>query len=66
MAETGNHPGMADTGQGCPIDAARLARATPGDAAELMVLQRCCWVDEAIANDTFDVPALRETVDEVR
>ena len=65
MAEIGNHPGMADTGQGCPIDAARLERATPDDAAELMVLQRCCWVDEAIANDTFDVPALRETVDEV-
>jgi GNAT superfamily N-acetyltransferase len=50
---------------GCPIDGAVVAVATAADAAELTVLQRCCWVDEAIANETLDIPALIETVDEV-
>ena len=49
----------------CPIEGAVLARATPRDAPELTVLQRCCWVDEAIANDTLQIPALTETPDEV-
>lgn len=39
--------------------------ATARDAAELLVLQRCCWVDEAIANDTLDIAALHETLAEV-
>ena len=39
--------------------------ATERDAGELMVLQRCCWVDEAIANDTFDVPAWRDDIDDI-
>lgn len=38
---------------------------TPGDLAELVVLQRCCWVSEAVLNDTLDVPALHETHEEV-
>lgn len=38
---------------------------TPGDAAELVVLQRCCCVSEAIQNDTLDIPALHETADDV-
>ena len=38
----------------------------PEDAAELLVLQRCCWVDEALANDTLDIAALHETLDDVR
>ena len=55
-----------------PVDA--LAAVLPGstvglfeprDLAELVVLQRCCWVSEAILNSTFDVPALHETHDEV-
>lgn len=37
----------------------------PGDLAELVVLQRCCWVSEAILNSTFDIPALHEMHDEV-
>jgi GNAT superfamily N-acetyltransferase len=36
------------------------------DAAELLVLQRCCWVTEAILNDTLAIPALHETLDESR
>ena len=35
--------------------------AGPADAAELKVLQRCCWVYEAIANATVEIPALHET-----
>lgn len=35
------------------------------DVAELVVLQRCCWVTEAIANNTLDVPPLHETQAEV-
>jgi ribosomal protein S18 acetylase RimI-like enzyme len=49
-----------------PIEGAILGRASPVDAPELLVLQRCCWVDEAIANDTLDIPALHETLEDVR
>jgi ribosomal protein S18 acetylase RimI-like enzyme len=49
-----------------PIEGAVTARASPLDAPELLVLQRCCWVDEAIANDTLDIPALHETLEDVR
>lgn len=37
----------------------------PGDLAELVVLQRCCWVSEAILNSTLDIPPLHETHDQV-
>lgn len=49
-----------------PVDGATLRRADAADAPELLVLQRCCWVDEAVANDTLDIPALHETLDDVR
>jgi ribosomal protein S18 acetylase RimI-like enzyme len=49
-----------------PIEGAVVQRAVPDDAPELLVLQRCCWVDEAIANDTLDIPALHETLADVR
>jgi GNAT superfamily N-acetyltransferase len=42
-----------------------LPFAAGPDLAELVVLQRCCWVPQAIVNDTLDVPALRETHEEV-
>ncbi|MCB0911556.1 MAG: NAD(P)H-dependent oxidoreductase [Propionibacteriaceae bacterium] len=42
------------------------ATATAADAAELLVLQRCCWVDEAIANNTLAVPAFREGLEDVQ
>lgn len=50
----------------CPLPRATVERATKADAAELCVLQRCCWVSEAILNDTLDIPALHESVDDVR
>jgi ribosomal protein S18 acetylase RimI-like enzyme len=49
-----------------PIEGAILRRASLVDAPELLVLQRCCWVDEAVANDTLDIPALHETLEDVR
>lgn len=39
--------------------------ATTSDASEILVLQRCCWVTEAIINDTLAIPALHETLDDV-
>jgi tRNA (guanine37-N1)-methyltransferase len=47
-------------------DDIELVSATPADADELLTLQRACWVQEAIANESFDIPALHETLDEVR
>ena len=43
-----------------------IRAATPGDVPELAVLMRACWVQEAVANDTLDIPALHESLDDVR
>lgn len=41
--------------------------ATPGDAGELLTLQRACWVQEALANDSLAaIPPLHESLDDVR
>lgn len=53
------HPSALD--DGTPI-----VRAVPGDAGELLTLQRACWLQEAQANDTLDIPALHESLDDVR
>ncbi|AIY18229.1 tRNA (guanosine(37)-N1)-methyltransferase TrmD [Pimelobacter simplex] len=47
-------------------DGTPIVRAVPGDAGELLTLQRACWVQEAIANDMLDIPALHESLDDVR
>lgn len=49
-----------------PEPGSYLRRLTPDDAPEVTVLQRCCWVDEALANDPRTVPALHESVEQVR
>lgn len=49
-----------------PVPGLRVLRFVDRDAGELMVLQRCCWVQEAVANDTLDIAALHEHLDEVR
>lgn len=49
-----------------PLAGSYTRRLTPDDAPEVTVLQRCCWVDEAVANGTTAVPALRESLEEVR
>ncbi|MGW6718835.1 GNAT family N-acetyltransferase [Streptomyces sp. NPDC054995] len=38
----------------------------PDDAAEVTVLQRCCWMEEAIVNDTLAIPALHESPADIR
>ncbi|MBW0104311.1 N-acetyltransferase [Pseudonocardia sp. KRD291] len=43
-----------------PLTGSSLRPAGVGDVAELLVLQRCCWVSEAILNDTLAIPALHE------
>lgn len=53
------HPSVLD--DGTPI-----TRAVPGDAGEILTLQRACWLQEALANDTLDIPALQESLDDVR
>lgn len=49
-----------------PVAGVVVERATAHDAAELLVLQRCCWVQEAVVNDTLDIPALHEDLGDVR
>lgn len=39
-----------------------LVLARPADAAELLVLTRSCWVNEAVANNDLELPHFRETV----
>jgi tRNA (guanine37-N1)-methyltransferase len=39
--------------------------ATASDAAELLTLQRACWVAEGRANGSFDIPPLVESLAEV-
>ncbi|GAA5152683.1 hypothetical protein GCM10023340_33400 [Nocardioides marinquilinus] len=44
-----------------------VAPATPADAGEILTLQRACWLQEAIANDSVvGIPALQESLDDVR
>jgi NAD(P)H-dependent FMN reductase/GNAT superfamily N-acetyltransferase len=49
-----------------PLPGAYAKRLTPDDAAEVTVLQRCCWAEEAVVNDTLAIPALHESPEEVR
>ncbi len=43
-----------------------LSAAVPADAAELLTLQRACWVSEAQANDAPFIPPLTESLDDVK
>ncbi len=44
----------------------RVRLAVPSDAAELLTLQRACWVQEAQANPGTHIHALHESLDDVR
>lgn len=46
-------------------DGFQIAPFSPSDVAELLVLQRCCWVQEALANDSLQIPPLTETHDDI-
>ncbi|MBH5337580.1 GNAT family N-acetyltransferase [Streptomyces pactum] len=52
--------------QAGPLPGSYVRRLGPDDAAEVTVLQRCCWMEEALANDTLAIPALHESPDQVR
>jgi tRNA (guanine37-N1)-methyltransferase len=43
-----------------------LRLAVPADAAQLLTLQRACWVREAQDNELLWIPPLTETLDDVR
>ncbi|MGW5206540.1 GNAT family N-acetyltransferase [Streptomyces griseoincarnatus] len=57
--------GHADAVTG-PLPGSYVRPLGPDDAAEVTVLQRCCWLEEALINHTLDIPALHETLDDVR
>ncbi|MGE9361884.1 GNAT family N-acetyltransferase [Isoptericola nanjingensis] len=56
----------ADGADEGPVPGSYVRRLTPRDAAEVVVLQRCCWVEEALANDTLALAPLHETLGDVR
>ncbi len=58
-------PSVTTTLTPCPIPGAELRRLTSADAGQVTVLQRCCWVDEAMANEMWTIPPLTETVEDV-
>ncbi|WP_055566563.1 bifunctional NAD(P)H-dependent oxidoreductase/GNAT family N-acetyltransferase [Streptomyces atriruber] len=49
-----------------PLPGSYVKRLHLDDGPHVTVLQRCCWVDEAIANNTLELPALHETPAQVR
>jgi NAD(P)H-dependent FMN reductase/GNAT superfamily N-acetyltransferase len=55
-----------DTIQDGPVGGLTVRPVRDTDLAELLVLQRCCWVQEALANQTLDLAPLRETLPEVQ
>ncbi len=46
-------------------DGLELSRATVSDAAELLTLQKACWVQEAQANSTLAFAALEDSMAEI-
>jgi NAD(P)H-dependent FMN reductase len=52
--------------QAGPLPGSYARRLTPGDADEVMVPQRACWVEVALVNDTPAVPTLHESAADLR
>jgi tRNA (guanine37-N1)-methyltransferase len=48
------------------LDDVEIRLAEPGDAGELFVLQRACWVQEQHDNPGVRIPALHESLDDLR
>ena len=61
------HPSrlVAVEGLGDSEGEAEYRLAVRADAGELLTLQRACWIQEAIANEMWDVPALHESLEQV-
>jgi tRNA (guanine37-N1)-methyltransferase len=55
-------PVSATTGALADLD---VRVATPADAAELLVLQRACWVPEGRVSGSWTIPPLDESLEEV-
>jgi len=49
-----------------PLDEVDIRVARPGDAGELFTLQRACWVQEQQLNPGVEIPALLESLDDLR
>ncbi len=49
-----------------PVPGSYVRPLTPDDAPQMVVLQRCCWVDEALANSTLSLAPLQEGTHDVR
>ncbi|MEU9536499.1 MULTISPECIES: bifunctional NAD(P)H-dependent oxidoreductase/GNAT family N-acetyltransferase [Streptomyces] len=49
-----------------PLPGSYARRLGPHDAPEVIVLQRCCWTEEALANETLAIPALHESPADIR
>jgi tRNA (guanine37-N1)-methyltransferase len=47
------------------VEGLEVVPATASDVGELVTLQRACWVSEAHANETLEIPPLLEGVEEV-
>ncbi len=47
------------------VDGFDIVPATRADAGELLTLQRACWLQEAIVNDSFEIPTLHEGLADV-
>ncbi|MGX4653644.1 GNAT family N-acetyltransferase [Micromonospora sp. SCSIO 07396] len=48
-----------------PLPGSYARRLTGDDAPEVTMLQRCCWTEEALVNETLAIPPLHESVQEV-
>lgn len=51
---------VAESSSQSPAVTEELRPARESDAGELLVLQRACWMQEALDNDSMDIPALHE------
>ncbi|MBZ5733167.1 tRNA (guanosine(37)-N1)-methyltransferase TrmD [Nocardioides sp. TRM66260-LWL] len=58
-------PDLLAAGSLAPTGEWTIEPAQPADAPELLVLQRCCWVTEALANDDLSIPPLHEELGDI-
>ncbi|MBB5910952.1 bifunctional NAD(P)H-dependent oxidoreductase/GNAT family N-acetyltransferase [Actinoalloteichus hymeniacidonis] len=49
-----------------PLPGSYARPLTSEDGPHVLVLQRCCWVDEALSNTTLDLAPFTETLEEVQ
>ncbi|MGD9959834.1 tRNA (guanosine(37)-N1)-methyltransferase TrmD [Nocardioides sp.] len=47
------------------VEEAELALATRADAGEILTLQRACWLQEVMSNETLAIPTIHESLADV-